>query len=479
MAFGKPRNIPLILKLSVMISLLAIGAISVVSVVMLQRQSELHGQQVDDFARAMARQLASSVNEPLFTDDHLSLQLMTNNFAKLPRVTAAAIVDSNQRVLAEAGVALGDQHIASLLWGHHRLGQAYSRAGDNGIVAAIAAVDHRHTIGGYVLIQLQSNTLVQAYTRSLLTVLLAIAVVSILALLAAYAISRYVSRPINKLLEATERIGQGTFSVDSRALRNDELGKLTDAINDMGQDLFKKAQVESLLNQFLAKDIASKVINQLETVKADGEQVEATVLFVDIVGFTAMSEDRSPEQVAVFLNEYFSYFITCAQFYFGRIDKFIGDCAMVVFGAPKEDADHQFQAIACAVLMQKLIGNINQLKRREGEPEVHVRIGVNSGKMLAGVLGTRHKKEYTVVGDSVNLASRLCSEAGPDQIISTRAICEPLLCDHRISAKAYKNLRVRGKNEAIDTFIVDGVRREYQLAMDGLIEDIMHTLERQ
>jgi adenylate cyclase len=274
-------------------------------------------------------------------------------------------------------------------------------------------------------------------------------------------------------LNATTRIGEGRFDVKVDDRRNDELGKLITAINDMGDGLYKKTQVETLMSQFLAKDVADEVLGHLDTVQIGGERVTATVLFTDIVGFTSMSEQLTPEDVAEFLNEYFSYFTMCANLYFGTVDKFIGDCAMVIFGAPKKDPEHQFHAVECAVLMQKLNRKLNIARLHEGKHAVDLRIGINTGQMLAGVLGTSNRKEYTVVGDSVNLASRLCGEASPGEIIITQETYSSLFAAKKVIAHMHKKIRIRGKADPVETYIIDDVAREHQLIMEGLITDVL------
>ena len=476
---NNPKNIPLIIKLSLLIALLVIGGISTVSIFMLTKQNNLHNEQIIDIANAMALQLATSTTEPLFTEDMLSLQMLTTNFAKLPSVAAVIVADSNQNILAKRGKSVNKSTLNSALATLTNGLESSSKQHKHGVITVAAPISYQNVTGGYVYIQLKTNEAETAYQDNLIFILTVVGLVIILALVASYFISRYVSYPINQLLAATRRIGQGNFIVDTKERRNDELGRLMLAINEMGRGLLQKNQVESLLNNFLAKDVAEKMLQQLVTVQVSGEKVNATVLFVDIVGFTSMSEKLSPGEIADFLNEYFAYFSICARMYFGTIDKFIGDCAMVVFGAPKKDKHHVFNAVACAVLMQRLIKNINRKRQAQGKQDVLLSIGINSGDMLAGVLGTEHKMEYTVVGDSVNLASRLCGEAGPNQIIITAEIYAILAVDQKITAHPYQQLRLRGKQELVDTYIVDGVRRDYQQTMDALIDDVINNSNRQ
>ncbi len=472
---NKSKGIPLGLKLSLMISLLVIGGISILSITILSKQSELQNEQVADFGRAMAQQLAASTTEPLFTDDWLSLQLMINNFVKLPRVTGAVVINIQLKVLAEAGRTDSLGLIKRAIVKLEQSENSISETRQDGTIAVTQAIQFRNVIGGYLYIVVQTETLVTAYTNNLQVILLVCLLIALAALIAAHYISRHVSQPISELLDATSQLSTANFKLNMSDRRNDEIGKLIDAINELGQGLYKKGQVEKLLGRFLAKDVADQVLTQLDTVSVGGDRVQATVLFANIVGFTSMSEQLSPEEVTEFLNEYFSYFTMCSRMYFGTVDKFIGDCAMVIFGAPKPDEDHQFHAIACAVLMQKLTRALNRHRKQEGKAEVMLRVGINSGQMLAGVLGTNQRMEYTVVGDSVNLASRLCGEASPGEIIITQDVYSSLFADKKVIAHMHKELRVRGKEEPVNTYIVDDISLEHQLSMDNLIEDVLSS----
>lgn len=391
-------QLPLAVKLSLMISLLVIAGVSVLSITTLNKQHTIQNQQISDFSIAMAKQLAISMREPLFTDDNLSIQLMINNFVQLPRAISATAINRQLSPLASSTPNTISQDTITQLTAQLNINtNSISSAQQQGIIYAASAIEFNHKIGGYVVIALKTDLLSSIYSRTLNLILWLSLSIIVVGLLAAYFISQHISNPIQQILAATHRINNGNFNpIEER--RNDELGQLISTINKMSDGLIRKQQVESLLDRFLAKDVADQVLKQLDTVEVKGQRVEASVLFADIVGFTRMSEQLSPEDVAELLNEYFSYFTMCANMYFGTIDKFIGDCAMVVFGAPKKDNQHQFHAIACAILMQKLAEALNIRRRERLLPEIKLSIGINSGPMLAGVLGNQKRMEYTVVG---------------------------------------------------------------------------------
>ncbi len=476
-AFHKPPPIPLVLKLSIMISLLVVGGIGTVSLFMLSKHHSAQIEQINDFSSAMAMQFAASATEPLFADDTLTLEVLANNFLQLPRVMGVQVLDRELKPLASAGEPGNTEQIHRFVAERSGVSPRINQNGEHSEVVVSAPIRYRDALGGHVYLRIQTTALVYAHMRNLMLILLVVGLVATVALWIAYRISRYVSRPISRMLEATDRIGAGNYQMAPGDRRNDEMGRLLEAINNMGQGLLRKSQVETLLNNFLARDVADQMIRRLDTVSVGGERVEATVLFADIVGFTSMSEQLSPEEVSEFLNETFSYLSMCSKLYFGTIDKFIGDCAMVVFGTPRVDEDHRMHAVACAVLMQKLMHNVNMVRARRNKSQIRLRIGINTGMMLAGILGNNEKMEYTVVGDSVNLASRLCSEAEPGQIITTEDVHDALVADDKIVASRYKKLRVRGKVDPVDTYLIEGVRKEYQFTINSLIDDVMDGLK--
>jgi adenylate cyclase len=237
----------------------------------------------------------------------------------------------------------------------------------------------------------------------------------------------------------------------------------------------RKAQVEDIMRRVLARDVANKLLDEIEPVKVGGDRVEATVLFADIAGFTSLSEDMSPEDVSEFLNEYFHYIDACAHFYFGSIDKFIGDGVMVLFGAPKPDPEHHYHAVACAVLMQRLIAIINTQRAALQQPIAELRIGINSGAMLAGLIGSQQRMEYTVVGDAVNLASRLCNEASAGQIIIEENLYQCLAVNHSLTVTAPRQIQVRGKSHKVTIYTVADIDHSHPLVVEQMIDDVLNN----
>jgi adenylate cyclase len=183
--------------------------------------------------------------------------------------------------------------------------------------------------------------------------------------------------------------------------------------------------------------------------------VEASVLFADIVGFTSMSENMEPQKVSELLNLYFSNIAEAVRFCRGHIDKYMGDCAMIVFGVPEEYEEHPFNAVACSWMIMQMVDVMNRQRIRNGEPAVEFRIGVNSGTMLAGNMGSADRMEYTVVGDAVNLASRLSHAGEPGQVVLTEEM----------------RRKLRGRKEPVSLYTVMEIE-------DAFREEIMQEIRK-
>ncbi len=472
------RRIPIALKLAASVSLLMLGCVCVLAVFLLNHQSRLIGAHADDFSTLITEQLASTAVEPLFTDERYELEALVRHIAANDRILGAAIFNRDGEQLALAGsvpsFALLDRSrpYQKLAPSKQPLvaGKDFVRAAP--VSVHLEPIKFKGVLAGYAVASYSQDAIVRGYNHSLkllgfITTLLMIAMC-----LVVFSLGKRVTRPLTALVAATEAIDRGDFTqIEER--RNDEIGQLINAVNHMGQGSLNRTQVENVMGQLLAKDVAAKVLNKLDTIQVGGEQVHATVLFADIVGFTEISENLTPREVSELLNEYFTYLDACARFYFGTIDKYIGDCVMVVFGSPKPDPDHQYHAVSCAVLMQKLIQRVNEQRVQQGKYTVNLRIGINSGTMLAGLLGSNDRLEYTVVGDSVNIASRLCNEAASGQIIIQESLYEEIRQLHNLCVEQHKKIKLRGKSVPVSVYNVYAVEQAHPMAMENLIDDVI------
>ena len=222
---------------------------------------------------------------------------------------------------------------------------------------------------------------------------------------------------------------------------------------DLRARIQEEREARNRLQRYHSPEVVSRILGSSqgpEGATLEVREVEATVLFADLVGFTSMSEAMAPREVAMLLNEVFSLMTEIIFRHEGTLDKFIGDCIMAIFGAPLEKADHARLAVGCAREMREALGSFN--RERGGTSPLQFRIGINTGRVVAGDIGSLRRMEYTVLGNTVNLASRLQSEvARPGQIVageSTREFCGAD-CG---SWKKIENVTVKGLSRAVTAY---------------------------
>ncbi|HEY2734695.1 MAG TPA: adenylate/guanylate cyclase domain-containing protein, partial [Polyangiales bacterium] len=178
------------------------------------------------------------------------------------------------------------------------------------------------------------------------------------------------------------------------------------------------------------------------------------VFFSDIRGFTAMSETRSAQEIVDMLNEYFEQMVEIVFKYEGTLDKFVGDEIMALFGAPVSHPDDAYRAVKVAVEQLQALDEWNRTRASEGEAPIHIGIGINTGSVVAGYLGSSKALEYTVIGDVVNTASRLCSVAQAGEILISRQTNE-LVKDY-FTTQELAPTQVKGKAQALQVYKVLG-----------------------
>lgn len=168
-----------------------------------------------------------------------------------------------------------------------------------------------------------------------------------------------------------------------------------------------KEKIKQAMGKYLSQDIMKSVVKNIDNITLGGKKANVTVLFADIRGFTSMSEKMTAEEVSVILNEYFSEIEPIITKYNGVINKFIGDAVMAIFGEPIQDINHPSNAVKCAYAMLKKVEWLQDKWLNEGKPKIEIGIGINTGEAFVGNIGSEKRLEYTVIGDMVNLASRI------------------------------------------------------------------------
>lgn len=261
-----------------------------------------------------------------------------------------------------------------------------------------------------------------------------------------YFASRF-SRSLTNLAHAARSVKEGKY-VDAPLLHTrDELEALTLDFNEMVKGLKERDRLKETFGRYVTRQVADHLMKSDQYL--GGELVPVTVLFSDIRSFTSISENMDPRELLDFLNEYFSGMVESVLQHHGVVDKFIGDAIMAVFGAPVPEAEDPLHAVRAALAMRKRLEKINEAFRARGLPEIRTGVGLHYGQVVAGNMGHSERMEYTVIGDTVNLASRLESmtkELGCDVVISEDLYHQ--VKDH-VVVEPLKRLKVKGRDQDV------------------------------
>lgn len=223
------------------------------------------------------------------------------------------------------------------------------------------------------------------------------------------------------------------------------------------ENIREEERKRGIYQRFLSPQIVDEIMNKAKTISLGGRRQNVTILFSDIRGFTEITEAKPPEYIVDLLNEYFAEMIDVIFKYGGTLDKFIGDGLMAVFGAPIYYKDHAKRGVAAALEMQERLKALNMRNRKRGFVELAVGIGVNTGSVIAGNIGSEKRMEYTVVGNGVNIANRLEGIAQGGQILITESTYNELK-GLKLDVEKLKQVQVRGKRGAMDIYQVKSIK---------------------
>ena len=211
----------------------------------------------------------------------------------------------------------------------------------------------------------------------------------------------------------------------------------------------EKRKMKRLFGQYVSKDVYEQLVAHPELARLGGQRREMTVLFSDIRGFTTVSESGRPEDIVATLNEYFTSMVNIVFAHKGTVDKFVGDMVMALFGAPLDDPDHAQHAVDAALDMIRELNQLNKKWSAEGRPSLDIGIGISTGPMIAGNIGSDTIMSYTVIGDTVNLGARLESlnKQYGTRIIISEATREAL--PDRYAVQPLGDVVVKGKTRPV------------------------------
>ena len=295
-------------------------------------------------------------------------------------------------------------------------------------------------------------------------------IITSISIMITYLLAKSLSKPISLLMAATLKVEEGyfLFNIPTPAYIEDELVDLTNTFTHMGTGLAERERVKDALGRFVNEEIAELALKG--ELSLGGERKNAAVFFSDIRSFTAISEKLSPEEIVEFLNEYMTAMVACVNATSGTVDKFIGDAVMALWGVPVSHGNDTENAINGALMMRIALQKFNEGRGTEKKPIIKIGCGINTGPLISGQIGSVDRMEYTVIGDTVNLASRiegLSKPFGMDILISESSYNE--IDKNKYYIAEMPKIMVKGKAAPVKIYAILG-RKDDSKAFKNVAE---------
>jgi adenylate cyclase len=219
----------------------------------------------------------------------------------------------------------------------------------------------------------------------------------------------------------------------------------------------KRKELRELLERYVSYNVVEELMRHPEELKMGGSKKKVSVLFSDIQGFTGLLSGKNPESMVSQLNEYLTEMSNIIFEYNGMVDKFVGDAVIGIFGAISESLEDSKSAVRCALAMQKKMLELQERWKRDAAPVFYSRIAVNTGYVIMGNIGSAKRMDFTAIGDTVNMASRLQAVAQAGSVVISSETCNEVKDIFRL--KSLGEMQIKGKAELIEAFEVIGERQ--------------------
>ena len=462
------RRLTLKLKFALLITSLVVLAVGLVAIFLLRQQQHALAVEMTKRGLAIAENLAAGAKSALLTGDLLNLNVLVRDALRDPDVAYVVIADQDAKVQAHSDVALIGRAVERPA-GLVPVGDAapgkdvaritistYRTPGREEIIDFAVPLTFSQVPVGSLYLGFSTKSIQTALARTRDQTVIIAVIMAAIGVCGALLLASVLSRPIFRLVKGTQAIAAGNFQVALPVASRDELGMLTESFNQMARSLREKEMIKRAFTRYVAREVVDEILKDPERMVLTGERREVTVLFCDMRGFTTLSERLDPEEVVLLLNEFYNLMIETTFRHDGTLDKFLGDGVMCIFGAPIAHPDHALRAIRTALAMRAGIDMLSARRVQDGKEPVAVGVGVSAGEVVAGTVGTEDRMEYTAVGDSVNLASRLEGSAKPGQILISGRTHAMVRDD--VEVRSMGSLRVKGKEEEIEVYEVLGAK---------------------
>ena len=436
-------------KLSIIVAVSIIVVTFIISSIALQVQERELRVQTTILGMNIAQGLAAVAEDNLLLSQTIAIQDYVKNFQKrtIPALEHMLVMDRSGMIVAHFDAEHVDHAVAPEEW--DKLTRTDS-------IQVVESPIHLQFVQAMFIQKRQGKRVSKIFLGSALvsfskeamfaplqemkdSIILWSFLVSCLAISVVYFMSKKIVQVIIRISEAARLVGLGNLNIFVLTSTKDELGTLATDFNKMVIQIRQKVEMQ----KFVSKG-ALEVLADGKEARLDGARRIITVLFTDVRNFTTISEGLWPEETVDTLNRYLDLQTKIIHQHEGVVDKFLGDGLMTIFQGKEMVAN----AVTAAIAIQKTVAELNRVRLKEKAVVLHVGIGIAIGPVVLGNIGSSDRMDYTVIGDTVNLASRLCGLAGPGEIFVTEQVARRL--GDSVSTTSQGKVQVKGKSQSVD-----------------------------
>jgi adenylate cyclase len=404
------RRIPIFAKLSTLSVLQVLLVVSIISLTMLSKQKRQYVDQLIHFGIDVVKIIAHNAPDKVLGEEEVSLFQLVKDISENEQVRYALIVDTQNRIVAHSDIEQSNRVYTppdklELIEERPPTRIFSFTDGKETLLLFRQPITYQNLRVGEVILVLSQQMISDTVREASFFIMILTVIILLIGLTTSIFVSLYFSKPIVALKNSAQILGRADFSHRLNLRRNDELGDLAKAFNQMATGLGERELIRETFGKYVSPEIRDRILSG--DIPLNGERREATLLFSDLRGFTPYVEKNSPEDVVRSMREYFSAMEAAIKKHGGLVLQFVGDEIEAVFGVPIAVGDHAERALLAALDMRQALAELNQERSETGQqPFVHG-IGIYTGNVLAGNIGSEERLSYTLYGNTVNLASRI------------------------------------------------------------------------
>ena len=406
---------------------------------------------------ALATNLAGDAKIPLLAEDQLAMGALVQQSGEEEGLVAVRLIQQQRsgagKIVASLNPAeQGNQtELLARVSEDESNPTLFERRGDNLVVAAPVVFSGERL--GEAQIVLDLGLLVEPVVKESQRQLATLAVaVLLLGILGGIGFVTLLIAPIRRLHAGVERLADGDLATRIPPTSRDEVGELTRAFNKMGESLLQKERIQKAFGRYASDYVLNTLLESPEGSELAGAEREVTIVFADIRSFTRLSEGMKARDVVALLNEIFQLVSDCLLIRGGTIDKFIGDSVMAYFGAPIPNPDHAVHAVSAAIDIERAVAERNRSLGGDRQ-RAEIGIGIHTGIVVVGTIGSDRRTDFTAVGDAVNVAHRLEKLARPGEILVSEAVQRQVRGAVKLRFEGERQLS--GRKEPVHVYSVD------------------------